>query len=43
MDLVAGARLRRSSLLPVAAYGHCAFTAQDVFAAFDLMVLRSLE
>ncbi len=39
--LAAGTFLKRTNL-PVAAYGHCAFTAQDVFAAFDLMVLRSL-
>ncbi len=39
--LSAGTFLKRTNL-PVAAYGHCAFTAQDVFAAFDLMVLRSM-
>ena len=39
--LAAGTLSKRTNL-PVAAYGHCAFTAQDVFGAFGLMVLRSL-
>ncbi len=39
--LGAGTFLKRSNL-PIAAYGHCAFTAQEVFSAFGLMVLRSL-
>lgn len=39
--LAAGTFLKRTNL-PVAAYGHCAFTPQDVFTAFGIMVLRSL-
>ena len=29
------------SLLPVARYGHCDFTSQEVFQAFTLMLLRA--
>ena len=38
--LAAGAFFERTPL-PVAAYGHCAFTAGDVLTAFDIMVLRA--
>lgn len=38
--IAAGAFFERTPL-PVAAYGHCAFTAGDVLTAFDIMVLRA--
>ena len=38
--LAAGTFLKRTNL-PVSAYGHCAFTAQEVFDAFGIMVLRA--
>ncbi len=37
--LLAGTLLERINL-PIAAYGHCAFTASDLLAAFGLIVLR---
>lgn len=39
--LLAGSFLERTNL-PVAAYGHCAFTGGEVLAAFGIIVLRDI-
>jgi len=40
LKTVLAGRLLSLTSLPVAAYGHCAFTGPEVLAAFDLIVLR---